>query len=690
MGRKCIWLVVVPLIIAIPSTLFATGYETNWKEISGKWIFDGKEVCPDENYKQEDDQFLCTRKDLTLGSHWEALSVDFQLKDINNKFGVLLNYNDESDYQLLRISNSGVKTVVQMLRWQYGYFRLWQEALLDSTLFVNTTYCLEIEKAPLVDREDWREWKIIIKEKDSGKVLLKQGVDNEQPAFGQGVVGLFSEKTEVLFSGFRIDSKYPLLENGALTLAPVFKDHMVLQQGKEINVWGKYKANQNVKIRIGEETYKVISDEFGNWSLVIPPLNAQTCLEIKITTQDANILIKDVAVGEVWFASGQSNMEMRAWQTDVAESVSELDESSDLRFFLQPNWPAPYPKFNSGGEWLIADSANALGFSAVALRFAVQLQRKLKVTVGIISSNWGGTAIESWLPDSALKSDSQTVDIAKQMDQFQQALEKGEPINVGFPDNWNVPGQRHTPGYLYNGMVYPHSKFSIRGFIWYQGESNANKAYQYEALFKMLISSWREVWQDPELHFLCVQLAGYGGNQSGANIKNAWPQIREAQRVVLNEFRNTGMATAIDLEQGDNIHPKYKKEIGDRLARLALVDVYKFEGIVRSSPLFVDFALDADAAIVNFSNVGEGLEITDGKSLRGFVIAGKNKEFVEATAIIRPDGKSIKVYNKNVKEPVAVRYAWKNNPIDANLGNSDGLPAVPFRTDNWILFADED
>jgi sialate O-acetylesterase len=240
-------------------------------------------------------------------------------------------------------------------------------------------------------------------------------------------------------------------------------------------------------------------------------------------------------------------------------------------------------------------------------------------------------------------------------------------------------------------MIAPHFPFSISGVIWYQGESNANRAKQYEHLFPMLISSWRKSLNNSTLNFYFVQLAGYDGKQSGSEIVDAWPHLRESQRLTLNKFSDIGMVVATDLGSQTNIHPTRKLEIGNRLSRLALYDVYGFRDIVRSSPLFKSVTYNKrNEAIVSFIEIGDGLKALNNKPLTGFMIAGEDRQFVEAEATILPDGKSIKIYSPKVSSPVSVRYGWSNNPTDANLGNSANLPASPFRTDNWALETDND
>lgn len=672
----------VMVIFSIPDIVAQN--QKDWNSLSRNWDIN-ECLIPSKENKNITTPWTITRVDQNEESIWNELSCDFMLTTTTQKFGILLNIKNKDDYQLLRICNSVTNPVLQMLRWQYGKFRLWQEIKLPNQLSSEITYNLLLRRAPMVDKEDWRQWKIILTDNSAKQIILKQGIENEQPAFGVGTVGLYSETSDIRFCNFVITSKKTLTTSKALRFPPIFSDGMVLQQQTKIKIWGKANANEKIRIEIAEKSYNTISNKTSDWEIIIPPLKAQTELTIKVFSENDSLIINNVAVGEVWLASGQSNMEMRVWQTDVAEIANELLNDSDLRFFLQPQWPSPQPCFNSGGEWVKADSVSIMGWSAVALSYAFELRKKLQVPIGIISSNWGGTAAESWIPQSMLSTDSITSPILERVNQYQIDLEKGNPIENRYPWSWDVPGQRHTPGYLFNGMVAPHIPFSLKGVIWYQGESNSLRAKQYEHLFPMLISSWREKWQNPNMNFYFVQLSAYDGKQSGSEIEDAWPHLREAQRLTLNKMNNTGMAVSIDLGEKMNIHPYRKREIGIRLSKLALHDTYGFKNIIRSGPLYYNATFNSDHSIIHFTETGTGLKVLNGEILKKFLIAGEDRHFFPATAIILTDGKSIKIFSKEVKKPVAVRYAWENYPEKVNLGNSANLPASPFRTDDYKL-----
>jgi len=500
---KCILLFSFILFI-IPA--LATENLKNWQQLSGHWDFNEEWITPSKENNGIITRWAIARVDLNEESRWEEISSDFQIGNTmkDPQFGLLLNVKSKDNYQLLRICNSTTNPVIQMLRWQYGHYRMWQEIKLPGSLSSGTTYRISVCRAPMVDTEDWRQWKILLSDKTTKQILLKQGIENEQPTFGMGNVGLYAETTGIRFGNFTVESKKHLTSSGTLRLAPLFNDGMVLQQQAKIKIWGKANPEEKIQIELAGRIYHTASAKSGDWKISIPPLKAQVGLVLKVIAGKDSVIIQDIAVGEVWMASGQSNMEMRVWQSDVAALAKEVSKDEDLRFFLQPQWPSPHSCFDGGGEWMKADSVSVKGWSAVALSFALELRKKLHVPVGIISSNWGGTAVESWIPRSRLAKDSITSPILKRMNQYQIALEKSDPIENRFPWCWDLPGQRHTPGDLFNGMIAPHIHFAIKGVIWYQGESNSYRARQYEHLFPMLISSWRELWQNPKMGFYFV------------------------------------------------------------------------------------------------------------------------------------------------------------------------------------------
>lgn len=662
--------------------------QTGWKPLSGAWNISGEQVTP---VAGKDRLFMILNKGAAKEMAWESLSVDFRFdgRSEEGDLGVLLNIEHPDDYQLLRIAPDPTRCVIQLLHRKYGYFRMWQEVILPGKLDKGQVYTVSIVKAPAVDLEDWRPWKIIIRENETGKILLKQGVSNDMPAFGLGQVGLYATTPAVVFSDFQLTLQNPQQKDRELVLPSVFSDGMMLQHSRVNPVWGRAAPGSEVEIRIAGKRLKTRSDKGGKWEILLPALPVNDSLDMEVRSKKDRIRIRNIAVGEVWLASGQSNMEMRTWQSDVSKTITRENNDRKLRVFKQSQWPSGDPVFSSGGEWILADSASVMGWSAVVSSFGINLKKALNVPVGIICAYWGGTAVESWFPREELAKDPVTAPILQRYNASLAQLEKGLPVETRFPWSWDVAGQSHTPGNLYNGMIAPLVPYSIKGVLWYQGESNTQKARQYEHLFPLLIDTWRKKWKNPELHFFYVQLAGYDGKQSGSEIESAWPQLRDIQRRILDKKKHTGMAVTFHLGDSLDIHPYRKNEIGLRLANLALQDAYGFRKMVSRGPLLEQALFKNGNATIRFRETAAGLTTGNGQSLAGFTIAGEDRVFYPAAAIISNDGKAVVVSSEKVVNPVAVRYGWANYSSEANLVNSAHLPASPFRTDNWKLLTDD-
>lgn len=678
---KNILFALIPIAAMLLPGSAATAAQPRWEILSGQWTIGPERIVP----VAAAEPCVLADRSMPWDCEWKALNVDFTLSGTQTgAFGILLHAENKDDYHLLRITPGSDYTALQMLRWQYGNFRLWQEAHF-APLLPDTEYDLSIVRAPVIDKEDWRPWKIVIRDKASGKILHKESVENHMPAFGLGITGLYATTDSVAFSGYRLDRPAPENMAGELRLPMVFSDGMVLQRERSNPVWGAAAAGAPVKLTIGGKTYKTRADGSGQWEIRLDALGAATGLDMRIVSGRDEITLRDIAVGEVWLASGQSNMEMKVWESNVP-----MVTDPDIRLFTQFQWSSQEPLFTAGGRWQKSDTTVVPRWSAVAYAFAQELRKRLGVPVGIIGTYFGGTAIESWLPRQKLGEDSLTRPILERFEQSLYQLEHGLPVEERFPWCWDVAGQRHTPGDLYNGMVSPLAPYGIRGIIWYQGETSAPRARQYGRLFPMLVDSWRETWGDPEMKFYYVQLAGYDGRESGSEIESAWPHLRDVQRRLLDERDNTGLVVAFHLGDSLNIHPPYKREVGTRLANLALHDLYGFGDIVRSSPLLDKASFGDGKAVLAFRETAEGLASGDGKPLSGFLIAGADRHFYPAEAVVNPDGTSVTVRSEQVAVPVAVRYGWANYTREGNLVNSAGLPAATFRTDDWPLPTDDD
>jgi sialate O-acetylesterase len=387
-----------------------------------------------------------------------------------------------------------------------------------------------------------------------------------------------------------------------------------------------------------------------------------------------------VLVGEVWICSGQSNME---WGVNGALNPKEEIENAKhpkIRLFdVEGHLVSPAPLEKVPGTWKVCDPGSIGGFSAVGYFFGRRLQKDLEVPIGLISSNWGGTRIEPWCSLAGLESVPELKDIADGV-RTRQEKAASEEVKV----------EGGTPSAIFNAMINPLAPFAMRGAIWYQGESNGGESIEYHHKKTALINGWRKLF-NPDLAFYWVQLANFQNATQDPAGGDGWAKVREAQRKSL-EIPHTGMAVIIDIGEAGDIHPKNKQDVGDRLARWALNQTYKKSDVVPSGPLYKGIKVEDGAIRVSFDHTGGGLmvgkktgleptaAVADGKLAR-FAIAGEDKKWHWAEATI--DGDTVVVKSAEVAKPVAVRYAFSMNPEGANLYNKEGLPASPFRTDDW-------
>lgn len=438
---------------------------------------------------------------------------------------------------------------------------------------------------------------------------------------------------------------------------------MVLQQDKPIYIWGEADEGESVEVRfLGKKATAQSSD--GRWMVQFPSAKAGGPHRLTISGENS-ITLTNVMVGEVWIASGQSNMEWPLTRTQHAQETIEKASHSNLRLFTVPRTKAEKPAQNVDGEWKICTPETVSSFSAVAYYFGRDLLETRSVPVGIIHTSWGGSPAEVWMSHETLQTDHQY----------------REQILRNPSSNW-------PPSSLYNGMIAPLIPYSLRGAIWYQGESNASRAYHYRSLFRDMITNWRRDWGQGPFPFLEVQLAAWDKNRkrtieeiTAQPVESDWAELREAQLLAAQTLPNVGMAVTIDVGDKDDIHPQNKEPVGKRLA-LAARHIAYGEEIVYSGPLFSSSEVEGNQIVLHFEHVGSGLTTPDGKPLKGFAIAGSDHEFVWAEA--RIEGDSVVVSSPEVSNPVAVRYAWADYPV-ANLYNREGLPASPFRTDDFPM-----
>ena len=461
-----------------------------------------------------------------------------------------------------------------------------------------------------------------------------------------------------------------------VTPHPLFTDNMVLQRDVEVPVWGKADPDEEVTVGLfqGDATGAVQTkaDKDGKWSVKLPKgAKAGTGYTLQIAGKN-KIQFKNVAIGEVWICSGQSNMEMAVNSCYDPEKIRAGAKNPNLRLFTVQKRTASAPIDDQGDlkhftKWDECGPETVGGFSAVAYAFGNNIQHSLNVPVGVIHTSWGGTPAEAWTSIPALEAVPEL---------------KYYAANAANAAKGKQPVGPNVPASLYNAMIHPLHPFAFKGAIWYQGESNAGRAYEYRSLFQTMIQDWRKKWGN-DFPFLCVQLAPWHANDADGV---SWAELREAQLLATQKLKNVGMAVITDVGDLYDIHPRDKMTVGTRLGLSARGLVYG-QKIVHSGPVYKEMKVEEGNAILSFDELGGGLQARYG-ILNGFEICGEDKEFYSAKAIIK--GESVVVSSTKVKKPVAVRFGWKNYPV-VNLfnksldGKTIGLPATPFRTDDFPL-----
>lgn len=500
-------------------------------------------------------------------------------------------------------------------------------------------------------------------------------------------------------------------------LPRLFGDHMVLQRDQPLPIWGWADPGEKVTVRLGNDRAECAAGKDGKWSvrLAARPLS-KVPITLNIEAKNS-IELKDILLGDVWLCSGQSNMEFPLGACDSQADIQSADTPLIRQFGVEMHFAAT-PQSDVKGQWQICSPATVPGFSAVGYYFARKVHRETGVPIGFLRSSVGGTNIECWMSQETLLNTPQLEPYAKLMresladyqkqlaealpgieswtSQCRTALREGKPLPM--PPTWpEFPfGEkmfRPRCVTLHNGMIAPLVPMAIKGVLWYQGENNAGGSFegdQYIAKKKAMIKDWREWFGNAELPFYFVQLASWQKSTDQPEGGDGWANFRDAQRRCLTIPR-TGMAVATDIGDADDIHPKNKFDIGERLARLALSNDYG-KTMETSGPLFRELKIEGTKAVLRFDHAGSGLMIgrkigrtptteDRGGTLRRFAIAGADKQWRWAEA--RIEGDSIVCSHPDIKVPVAVRYAYSMNPEGANLYNKDGLPASPFRTDDW-------
>ncbi len=627
----------------------------------------------------------------------------------------------------------------------------------------------------------------------------------------------------------------PLTLSAQLKLARIFSDHMVLQRNQPITVWGNAAPNDRVVVYLNGEVATVKASRNGTWKATLPAMKEGGPYTLAVRTRKEQRTFEDVLIGDVWLASGQSNMEWPLQLTNDAEAEIAAAHYPFIRqIIIQKSTSlAPLNELEFEAAWKETTPQNAPAFSAVGYFFARELFKQTGVPIGIINSSWGGTMVETWISrdkfnsmpdfrqlmaklpvDAVAYKKAENLKLQQMLEKFQgtgknetaenwqradyddsnwktlqvpglwesQGLDgldgqlwyrmsidltpdeaaKANFVNLGLIDDcdvtyinghqigetckydalrryplppgilkagknviavkvtdtgggggmygdasgfsleaggqplslagaWKARFAAHSimgnlnpnamPTLLYNAMIHPLLNVGLAGTIWYQGESNAGRAMQYNESFKTMIEDWRSKFNRPNLPFYFVQLASFNANNQNGLTGSAWAELREAQFNTLN-MKNTGMAVTADIGDVSDIHPRNKKDVGKRLALWALHDIYGKADLVYSGPLYKGMRIEGNNMIISFNHTGSGLIAKDKYGyLRGFMIAGEDQQFHWAKAEIR--GNEVAVWNDKVSRPMSVRYGWTDSLEEANLYNAEGLPASPFRTDNW-------
>ncbi len=497
---------------------------------------------------------------------------------------------------------------------------------------------------------------------------------------------------------------------------PLFTDGAVLQRGQAVPVWGTARDGEKVTVEFGDQKLSTTAAN-GTWRVSLKPLTAGGPFTLKVTGDNA-VTVNNLLVGEVWICSGQSNMEFPFARTATVKEETPKATFPQIRMFTVKKKISITPQTEAVGSWVECSPATVGGFSAVGYFFAREIYQKLGIPVGMIHTSWGGTPAQAWTSLEGFGSDPELKGYADgaqaslanypaalaaypaKLAEFQTVKKTWEEtVGKAYQDSvnaWNeesakaklagqplppkpaAPGKppaapagpdgsQNHPTTLYNGMLAPVIPYAIKGVIWYQGESNASQSRQYRTLFPAMIADWRTKWNQGEFPFIFVQIAPFNGQP---------PEIREAQFLTLAKSKNTAMAVTTDVGMAADIHPTQKEPVGQRLALAARALAYG-EKIEYSGPLYQSMTVKGDKVAIHFTHATGELVAKDGE-LKGFTIAGADKQFVPAKAEIQ--GSQVIVSAAGVAAPTAVRYGWANVP-DVNLYNKEGIPASPFRTD---------
>ncbi len=486
-----------------------------------------------------------------------------------------------------------------------------------------------------------------------------------------------------------------------IVLPDVIGDAMVLQRTGSVPIWGKADPGEVVTVRFAGQTKKATTDKDGKWRINLDRLSASSTPATMTISGKNTIELKNILVGEVWLVAGQSNMQRLLRETANGEAAIAAADHPLIRLFNVDRQVAFKHKAGPLAIWQPCSSEAVKEFSAVGYYFGVELQKELNVPIGLINSSYGGSQAEAWTPVEYLLASNDLrptvertriwdeerprvkAEYEEKLKEWRAATEKVKAGDARPQPSPAVPDalrEYRIASSIYNGMIAPLIPFSIRGAFWYQGESNEARAQQYGILLPTMIRAWRERWGEGNFPFGIIQLPNYRDPQAEP-VDEAWSFLREAQRLTALTEPKTGLVVTIDIGEAHDIHPKNKLDVGKRMSRWALVAVYGRK-ITKSGPMFRSARISGSKIVLTFDEAGQGLRIREGDRLDEFAIAGADHKWHWAQAKITGKNR-VEVWSDPIPQPQAVRYAFNNNPRHPNLTNETGLPAGPFRTDDW-------
>lgn len=486
-----------------------------------------------------------------------------------------------------------------------------------------------------------------------------------------------------------------------ISLPDIIGGGMVLQRNQSVPVWGMASPGEKVSLTFSGQKHEVVADASGRWMVWLSAMPASSEPRTMEITGTNRLELENILVGEVWLCTGQSNMQWTLRQSAGGEEAIAQADFPEIRLFNVSRSVAFGREKGKLATWKVCSPESVPDFSGAGYFFGLELYRSLKVPVGLINSSYGGSQAEAWTPVEYLAAsddlrpcierekiwEAERPQVKEKFErdikEWEQAAELARAKGEDVPRRLRVPDalrDYRIAASIYNTMIEPLIPFAIKGAIWYQGESNEERAEQYELLLPTMIRSWREKWEQGDFPFGIIQLPNFRDHASEPE-DQAWSHIREAQRRTSANTPHTGLIVTIDLGEADDIHPTNKLDVGKRMSSWALAEVYG-RNLTGSGPVFSGIRIKSKKVVVLFDKVGKGLEICEGKELTEFVVAGEDGKWHWAKAKISGRDKVI-VWSEKVRKPIAVRYAFNNNPEQPNLSNDSCIPASPFRSDNW-------